>query len=248
MTTILGPRGEPVDSFVQWEALFLSSPKKAHQWREGRSAHTLAGFICHRNGLEHIARRVGSALGTSVRFDSAVVEQEVRFDGFGHGREHDLGIHGTTDDGQTLFVGVEAKVDESFGATVLDAYLAAKCRALSDERTNAPERIENLLKLHFEPVDRAAFDVRYQLTYATAGTLAAGAERSVLYVLVFKTPLYDEVKGAENYRDYLSFMTKLDAQAMDGAAEVDLRRLNLGGQELFCCYETLNGATQHGGQ
>jgi hypothetical protein len=29
-------------------------------------------------------------------------------------------------------------------------------------------------------------------------------------------------------------------------ALVDLRRLELDGRELVCCYETLNGATDHG--
>lgn len=108
---------------------------------------------------------------------------------FGHGRMHDGGIFGETEDGKSIFIGVEAKVDESFGAPVLESYLKAKTRQIAGEPTNAPQRIEKLLAMHFNNPDVSMFDIRYQLLYATAGTIAAGADISVLYVTVFQTAL-----------------------------------------------------------
>ena len=55
------------------------------------------------------------------------------------------------------------------------------------------------------------FQIRYQLLYATVGTLAVGAEHSVLFVIVFRTHAYSEVKGAENFRDYAYFMESVGA-------------------------------------
>jgi hypothetical protein len=68
--------------------------------------------------------------------------------------------------------------------------------------------------MHFSVPDVSMFDVRYQLLYATAGTLAADADISILYVVVFKTPLYDESVGANNYRDYIHFVNKVGGKAL----------------------------------
>ncbi len=82
------------------------------------------------------------------------------------------------------------------------------------------------------------FDVRYQILYATAGTIAAGADVSVLYVAVFKTPLFSETKGAENYRDYVDFMGKVGAETLKlPNKEAQGHRLFLQGKGLICLYE-----------
>jgi len=56
---------------------------------------------------------------------------------------HDLGIFGTTTGGQSVFVGVEAKVDETFGASVRDTYLTMKAKQITGTTTNAPKKIGN---------------------------------------------------------------------------------------------------------
>ena len=82
------------------------------------------------------------------------------------------------------------------------------------------------------------FDVRYQLLYATAGTITAGADVSVLYVVVFKTPLYNETTSAENYRDYVDFMGKVGAGALKlPSKEAHGHKLSLQGKELICLHE-----------
>ncbi|MCG8371487.1 MAG: hypothetical protein MJA32_13380 [Proteobacteria bacterium] len=179
--------GDEIRAFDDWAKLY-DTPQHSHQWKEHRSAYSMADFIMRRNGAEQLQSRVAAALGQDVDFERAVPEFEQRFDSFGRGRVHDLGVFGKVGDGRSLFVGVEAKVDESFGPTVRDAYLQSKASQIIGTSTNAPERIEQLLALHFSEPDRSMFDVRYQLLYATAGTVAAGADISVLYVVVFKTP------------------------------------------------------------
>ena len=51
-------------------------------------------------------------------------------------------MFGKTQNGQTLFVGVEVKVDETFGPTVHGYYLAAKAKQITGTSTNAPKRVE----------------------------------------------------------------------------------------------------------
>jgi uncharacterized protein YlaN (UPF0358 family) len=199
----------------------------------------VAEFILNRGGAEHLKARVVEAIGQPIEFERAVPEYETRFDRFGRGRMHDLAIFGKTASGKSLFIGVEAKVDEPFGATVRDAYLTAKAKELRGEPTNAPERIEKIVKLHFPKPDLSSFEVRYQLLYATAGTIAAGAEVSVLFVVVFKTPLYSEVLSAQNYRDYLDFLVRVGAKLIDSSSDPLLgHKLILEGKELICLYET----------
>jgi hypothetical protein len=235
---ILGPSGQPISSFEHWSQIFFSGKKTRH-WKEHRSAYSLAKYVMHFNGLELIRSNIAGAINEPLEFSKAIIEQEVRFDSYGHGREHDLGIHGKTASGKSLFVGLEAKVDEAFGLTVLDAYLECKSRQLSGVSTNAPQRIEGLLNANFGAVMRKHFDVRYQLLYSTVGTVAAGADVSVLYILVFDTPLYNEVIGAENYRDYVMFMNQLGARNQAEGSSVDVRSVEIAGSPLTCIYETV---------
>lgn len=230
-------QGNSLTSLAEWAKLY-ESPRSSHQWKQHRSAYSVADFILNRNGAESLNGRVAAAVAEPIEFERAVPEYEVRFDRFGRGRMHDLAIFGRTASGKSIFVGVEAKVDEPFGAPVRDAYLTAKAKQIGGESTNAPERIEELIKLHFAKPDISSFDVRYQLLYATAGTLAAGADLSVLYIVVFKTPLYSEKLSAETYRDYVDFLGRVGATSLKlPDKEAQGHRLSLRGKELICLYE-----------
>lgn len=229
--------GNKITSLEEWACIYVNL-QQSHQWKQYRSAYSAAEFILHYNGGEAIAHRVSEALGYGVVLERVVPELELRFDQYGRGRVHDLAIFGRTETKKKLFVGVESKVDEPFGISTLDAYLSAKAKQIVGVSTKAPERIEQLLSLHFTEPDPAMFDVRYQLLYATAGTLAAEADVHVLYVIVFKTPLYNESVGAENYRDYIQFMDKVGADTLRlPTKEATAHRLNLQGKRLVCLHE-----------
>lgn len=230
-------KGTSVATLADWAKLYCS-PQSSHQWKEHRSAYSAAEFFINRNGAESLKTRIADAIGQPVEFEKAIPEYEVRFDRFGRGRIHDLAIFGKAESGQDLFVGVEAKVDEPFGEPVREEYLRAKSKQIAGEKTNAPERIEDLLKLHFTRFDATMFDIRYQLLYATAGTIAAGADISVLYVVVFKTPLFSETASAENFRDYVDFMNKVGADSLKlSGKEAQGHKLSIQGRELICLYE-----------
>jgi len=234
------PHGNIVTDMTSWANIF-DSPRERRHWKPGRSAHSLADYVIQHRGLNRINERVGQLIGQSVTFSRAIVEHEVRFDEFGKGRMHDLGVYGNAADGQSVFVGVEAKVDESFNKTIGEAYFDAKCKELSGKSTKAPQRIEQLMILHFGEIDRSMFDLRYQLLYATAGTLAADADLSILLVVVFRTELYDELKGADNHRDYIAFMEKLSAtRRCTFNQHGDVHEVEIGGKPLTCSYEHIS--------
>ena len=125
----------------------------------------------------------------------------------------DLGITGRvgcSDQCSSLFIGVEAKVDEAFGSTVKGRYTATVKDRSDGKRTNAPELVKDLLSRYFSvsgSPDTSRFaGTRYQLLTGTAGTVSAPAEVSVFYIIVFRTSLYDEEKGLANQRDYEGFL------------------------------------------
>jgi hypothetical protein len=230
---IIGSDNSLIDSMSAWER--MCEPR---HWRPSFSAYSVADFLLNYNGADTLRARVAEAVGEQVEFDTATPEYETRFDQYGRGRMHDVGIRGRTSSGKSLFVGVESKVNESFGQLVREVYLTAKARQIAGESTKAPERIESLLRLHFTTPDPAVFEVRYQLLYATAGTLAECADVSVLFVAVFKTPTYNEPIGATNYRDYVTFLAAAGASPLKLPTRgAQAHRLTLGGRELLCIYE-----------
>ena len=129
--------GKPLNCLDDWKSIH-----KPTQWKEGRSAYSVADFIVNREGSCKLRDRVSSVLGEPVTFHKIIPEYEVKFDQYGKGRFHDLGIFGKTQSGESLFVGVEAKVDESFGAYVADEWRKAQ-KIKRKRKGNAPARADN---------------------------------------------------------------------------------------------------------
>ena len=156
-----------------------------------------------------------------------------------------LGIFGKVGSGSSLFVGVEAKVDEAFGPTVSERYQVALKTRQSNPRTKAPERVEQLLAGYFSefepPQDSRFADIRYQLLTAAAGTVSMYKDVVVLYILVFKTHAYDEQKGEENYRDYKKFLDCAGGKPLAQSGQVGLaHELTLDGKRLVSIHEYVN--------
>ena len=131
----------------------------------------------------------------------------------------------------------QAKVDEPFGEVVKDVYARAMARRGAGVSTKLPDRIEDLLALHFPTKPPGMWDTRYQLLYATAGTLAAGMDASVLYIIVFRTPAYDPEVGRENERDFTDFMRQIGATDLKGDRTARAYKMRLGGKDLYCVYD-----------
>ena len=240
MSIIKNHKGQIIQNLDDWKCIYSTGQREKH-WKEGRSAYAIADFVINHNGLYHIRSRIEEIIHQDIGFLETIPEFEIRFDKFGRGRVHDLAIRGETESNQNVFVGVEAKVDESFGPTISEVYLDAKARDISGDRTRVPQRIDQLLKKQFKKIDRSAFDLRYQLLYSVAGTIAAKSDISVLYIIVFRTNLYDDLIGAENYKDYLTFLNAVAAIEQDSSRPGSrVYNFKLGRKELLSIYEQVD--------
>ncbi len=234
----------PINNIKDWEEKFFKGTQKEQHWKKGRSAYSLAEFVMNNNGAATITAIVSKIIGKNVVLEKAIPEWEVRFDEFGHGREHDLGIWGKVEaTNETLFIGLEAKVDERFGDRVSDAFIVAKTKQLNDISTNAPQRIEKLLQRNFKPLKVTHWNLRYQFLYATVGTTSEGADISVLLVIVFKTDSYDEQIGKENYKDYSKFLNAIKAEKIWGDKDIEAHKISVDNKTLYSIYVSIKHET-----
>ena len=227
--------GKQLNSLDDWKN--LHSPE---HWEPGRSAYSVADFIVNRKGACKLRDRISSVLGEFVVFLKLIPEYEVRFDCYGgKHRVHDLGILGRTESGKSLFVGVEAKVDESFGAYVSDEWRKAVEQRSRGQSTSKPERIQELCARFDGGLGIATdADIRYQLLYGTAGTVCAEKDVSVFYVAVFLTEAYDDSIGESNRRDYKRFIEQAGGRPTgDDGMGASSHYLMLGRKPLVSVYE-----------
>lgn len=211
-------KGNKIKDFNDWGNYFLSDEKKKKDWKESRSSQSIAKFMLNHEGEKKISNIISELMGEEITLEEAIPEYEVKFDKFRNGREHDLGIFGKTDSGKSIFIGVESKVDETFNEKIIDVYLKSKSNELNGMETNAPQRIENLLRLNFRKIIPSLFNLRYQLLYSTVGTLAVKADISILLIIVFNTVKYNPEKSKQNLNDYIKFLQSVNAQelSLDG--------------------------------
>jgi len=242
-----------IETMEDWAEIYTSGNKTKH-WKEGRSAYSIADYVINHNGLEKIHSRVKDVLQKEIKIERVIPEVEITFDKYGQGRVHDLGIYG---ENNSIFIGVEAKVDEPFGNLIIDTYLDSKIRQIGGESTKGPQRVEDLLGLHYGKPDKSVFNLRYQLLYSTVGTIGKITKQdatlrieskfdiSVLYIIVFKTHLYDDVKGIDNFRDYINFLNALNAEELECSRQDSrVHRLSIGDKELISIYEQVDLKSQ----
>lgn len=238
-------KGNEINNLKEWEHYIFKETKKEKHWKQGRSAYSIADFMMNKNGEKVITDLVSDLLKEKVSLMEAIPEKEVRFDDYGHGREHDLGIWGSTTTGDTVFIGLEAKVDETFNERISESYLKSKSRELNGETTNSAKRIEELLKRNFGEVTPEVFDLRYQLLYSTVGTLDAKdsndepADISILLIIVFKTDDYDALIGIDNYKDYIQFIKAIKAKEIKYTNGIDVHEIMIKGKKLLSIYMSI---------
>lgn len=229
-------KGEKITNLEKWKDAFFSGKKEKH-WKEDRSAYSLADFILNKKGINMIKEIVSSIVKEEVNISFIQPEFESRFDKYGHGREHDLAILGSTFAGKKVFIGVESKVDEKFGDTIGKAYLRAKAKELNGEKTNAPKRIERLLETSFDTIKESDFNLRYQLLFSTAGTLCEEADIHIFLILVFKTDLYNPEIGNKNHKDLIAFLRRINAKEKNKGyytASINNKELHIIYKEIDC--------------
>lgn len=231
-------RGSEITTLEQW-----SRTVRRPQWKPGRSTYSLAEFIMNQNGTAQLEASISSVLSRPVVLEQGSPEYAARFDRYEGPARLDLGISGRTGGGESLFVGLEAKVDEPFGSdTVCERWQKATETLKSNPRSRAAARVTELLSRYFgdddEPCESRFAEVGYQLLTAAAGAVAVEADVSVFYVAVFRTPDYDEEKGRRNQLDYDNFMRISGAaDLVQNSCEFLAQYLTLDGRHLVCIHE-----------
>ena len=236
---LYSPSGKEIIDLKQW----AECVRREH-WKEGRSAYSVADFMLNHSGSKLLEERISFVLSQPVELERGTPEFRASFDRYrGNPSNLDLGIWGRVGTKSSLFVGLEAKVDEPFGSgTVCQRHRSAVKERIKNPRSNAVARIEGLLSNYFsdesDPCASKFSQVGYQLLTGTAGTAAMQADISVFYVLVFKTHLYDENKGRENLVDFESFIQAADGKALlQQGEDFQAHKIQVAGKPLVCIYD-----------
>jgi hypothetical protein len=148
--------------------------------------------------------------------DVAYPEHRIRFDKrSGEPRNADLAFVGESA-GRKVAVTVEAKADETFGASVARTICDALERSLTNPRSGGVARVESLVRAVLQPKDDDQPQLgllRYQLLTAAAGSLAWAqqlhAEIAVLVVHEFVTDKTHASKHVSNDVDFRSFVARV---------------------------------------
>lgn len=207
---ILDSKKNPIRNLEDWSKLHSEK-----HWKVGNSAYELAKFILEGSGIEYISGIINKMLDKEVRLEKATPEYNVNPDNWGSGRKHDLAILGKLSEGNTtkdVFIGIEAKVNESFGQTIGQTYMNSVINQINGKNSNIPKRIPELLKCTFTTINSEHLNLRYQLLYSLAGTINKNADIHIFMVLSFKPKIKDERKIDNNLQDFEKFMKAMNAE------------------------------------
>jgi hypothetical protein len=177
--------GSPLLNHERWVEYL--DPKNR---KPGTSAPTLAAAWSGPVDLLGVLASQPALTGLTAR--DVTIEARARFDAYaGNVRNHDLVLRGETADGSPVVVCVEAKAGEPLGATVAEQVKTATKALVTNDRSNALARVEELVArlCRFDPGDPRVGNLRYQLLTAWAGTLAdaAQAAHAVFAIHEFRT-------------------------------------------------------------
>lgn len=211
-----------ITNLESWKTAFIEVDKEKN-WEEGRSACTLAKYFTTPNieesyGIEKIKEYLEALGFSNLKFNSAEIEHESRFDSFrGQGRMQDLAIWGESEKGSILTC-IEAKVDESFDKSLFKKLEEIKKYLDTHKNSKRRDRIQNLckeyLKVNVDDIESGdGNDIRYQLLHYLAGSICEAkccADVVFMPIMVFKTNKYNETKGNSNRDDYDLFIKALD--------------------------------------
>lgn len=223
------PKVKVINSYDAWHDAFCKYDSPKH-WREGRSAQSLAADFILPNGTgqEMLVRLVEQVSEHTVTGPiEACIEHKSRLDDFrGKARMQDLAVFGKLSNNQTFFIGVEAKVDETFDETIGEKAKTIAKYTISHPTTQQHNRLMNLVEDFFHvKVDRDGFpelsnidsrikELRYQLLYYLAGSFRENADVIFMPVVVYKSngckyECYDLETGNANQKDFFSFIDSL---------------------------------------
>jgi Domain of unknown function (DUF6946) len=219
---------QAVQDLDDWAA--FAAPAKPEHWKPLYSAYELARLWLSDAGLAALRSVLDLVPATSgFAPEQGIAEAQTRFDQFSGPRSHDLLLIGSAAGGRTV-VGIEGKVNETFGQTLAEYDRAARRTSARGESTDASERLDNLTNalggwfLPDEDEDETRLrSLRFQLFSALAGTIAAAGEeratQAVLCVHELVTPLSDTAARTSNAADLRNFAQAIAPRAEPVSAE-----------------------------
>lgn len=229
-------KGKVIKNMPQWENVV-----SRRHWVQGRSAYSLADYILNKGGIKEIKDLVKDITGLDYEFE-AEIEKVSKFDQYNSPRQHDLGIKGKTVDGKTIFIGLEAKVNESYGSYSIASYYNYGLKKRKEgSGTHIPERIDGLLKLIF-PKDtppNTKSTLRYQLHHATAGTLHEQADIRIFLILTFITNLYSTTDGIRNNKHLVDFVNSIEPKSEIGYRNNIYRLVTIDNKKLHIIHKEI---------
>lgn len=218
--TIKNQKNKELNTLEEWKKEFIEIDEKRH-WEEGRSAERLANDFLKGNpssGEKSLRQMLSLFLNSDdVVWKGAYIEHGSVFDSYPKPRMQDMAIWAEAN-GKTLFIGVEAKVDEPFGSrSVAQQKKYVKGLIADGVKTKADKRLEELCGDFIpaiNPEDHGK--IRYQLLYYLAGSFRENAEIVFMPVFAYVSDKYDHKKGEKNYKDYVNFMELLGFEKVNG--------------------------------
>ncbi|MCQ2145992.1 MAG: hypothetical protein MJZ16_00580 [Bacteroidales bacterium] len=200
------------------------------QWKEGRSAMEFARYMTSSNGklpkqIEAYLKAIGIKDKSCYCIPEHVTEFPQQLLGKGSGRHHD-GLLVS----DSIIVGIEAKVSESFDKSVRETLKEAMSN--KDKGKNMRDRIINSLKMITRkptPDESEVSHLMYQLISATVGTVLEaelrGKDKAVVLIIEFagdiedygNTDKYKQEVAAnqqayDDYLEYLGLVGKSDVE------------------------------------
>ena len=208
----------PLDSIEKWRDAFCKIDGDTRHWKPGRSAQSLAEWVLSGEACKTIAnelKKLAELKDDPVRhFDRAKIECPCPFDSYPNPRRQDIGIWGRTESGKTFFIGVEAKVDESFDRTLREVTESAKAKRSNCPSSQGLARIDDLCKwFGINICDDSICDndanLRYQLLHFAKGTADVGdVDFRIMLLVTFQTDSLDSQKAQENIDDWNNFLKR----------------------------------------
>lgn len=199
-----------IETVKDWIDSFRNSSKS----EDGCSALSLAKFCDINNFDDTIVKWLLPIVSQSqIKLLTAQPEKSSRFDNYNKQRIHDLAIYGETETGSSMFIGIEAKVAETYNGTLSSIYQKAINNQDIGKNTNIPQRIEQLI-LNYFPKLSIDSKIRYQLLYAIAGTLCEQKDYNILLFLTFITEKYKPKAAERNKRDLQELLNYIDHETI----------------------------------
>ncbi len=236
-----------INSKKEWKEAFCSAysgKSDDYHWKEGRSGERLAEDFKGENaqGENNMVNMVKLFLNTDdVVLEIAKIEHPSVFDSYPRPRMQDLAIWGSAN-GKKIFIGIEAKVDESFGSKSISQQ--RKYVSNLKTPTEADKRLDGLIRDFLNGEEDVNGELPYQLLYYLAGSFREpNVDIIFMPVIVYKSNSYSEEKGNKNHDAYLSFMEALKFDKKhsfegDEIQDAYYKRLTVNGisKDVYSCY------------